>query len=36
MSKELELEGNWAELGPKMILFRQSRTKYLEQNGIVE
>ena len=33
--KKLELEGDWAKLGPKMCLLRQSRTKYLEQNGII-
>ena len=30
--KKLELEGDRAEVGPKMCLLRQSQTKYLKQN----
>ena len=32
MSKKMELKGDWAELGPKICLLRQSWTKYLGQN----
>ena len=31
----MELEGDWDKLGLKIYLFRQSQTKYLEQNGII-
>ena len=36
MSKKLELQGDWAELGPKICLLGQSQTKYLEQNGVIQ
>ena len=31
----LELEEDWAELGPNICFLRQSRTKYLQQNGVI-
>ena len=34
--KKLELKGDWAELGQKICLLRQTRTKYLEQNGVIQ
>ena len=34
--KKLELEGDWAELGPKICLLRQFPTKYLEQNEVIQ
>ena len=37
MSKELEeLEEDWDELVPKICLLWQSRTKYLEQDGVIQ
>ena len=32
----MELEGDWAELGSKICLLGQFRTKYLEQNGVIQ
>ena len=34
--KKWELEGDWAKLGPKIGLLRQSQTKYLKQNGEIQ
>ena len=31
-----KFEGDWAELGPKICLLRQSRAKYLEQNREIQ
>ena len=32
----MESEGDWDELGTRICLLRESRKKYLQQNGVME
>ena len=34
--QKIYFKGNWAEIRPKICFLRQSRTKDLEQNGVLQ